>query len=89
MPRRPLSLPGAITAVVFHGQVTLSQRAAAPPEGRIGHLAFTKGVELHELSVQGFDLEELSFVLTEGWSHQPPPPPGPPAQPQGGSPWSV
>jgi hypothetical protein len=74
---------------VFHGQVTLSQQAAAPPGSRIGHLAITEGVELHELSVQGFDWEELFFALTEGASHQPPPPAGPPAQPQGGSSWSV
>ena len=31
----------------------------------VGHLAFTAGVELHELSKQGFDLEDLFFQLTE------------------------
>jgi ABC-2 type transport system ATP-binding protein len=31
---------------------------------RIGHLAFVNGVELHELSKQGFDLEDLFFQLT-------------------------
>jgi ABC-2 type transport system ATP-binding protein len=31
---------------------------------QIGHLAFEAGVELHELSVQRFDLEELFFALT-------------------------
>jgi ABC-2 type transport system ATP-binding protein len=30
----------------------------------VGHLAFTSGVELHELSKQGFDLEDLFFQLT-------------------------
>ena len=30
----------------------------------VGHLAFTAGVELHELSKQGFDLEDLFFQLT-------------------------
>ncbi|MGH8859699.1 MAG: ABC transporter ATP-binding protein [Jatrophihabitantaceae bacterium] len=30
----------------------------------IGHLAFTAGVELHELSKHGFDLEDLFFQLT-------------------------
>jgi ABC-2 type transport system ATP-binding protein len=30
----------------------------------VGHLAFTTGVELHELSEQRFDLEELFFALT-------------------------
>jgi ABC-2 type transport system ATP-binding protein len=31
---------------------------------QVGHLAFTAGVELHELSKQGFDLEDLFFQLT-------------------------
>jgi ABC-2 type transport system ATP-binding protein len=31
---------------------------------RIGHLAFAEGVELHELSRQRFDLEDLFFQLT-------------------------
>jgi ABC-2 type transport system ATP-binding protein len=30
----------------------------------VGHLAFGAGVELHELSRQGFDLEDLFFQLT-------------------------
>ncbi len=34
--------------------------------GQIGHLAFTNNVELHELSKQEFDLEQLFFTLTEG-----------------------
>ena len=38
----------------------------------VGHIAFTSGVELHELSTRRFDLEELFFALTGG----PPPPPG-------------
>ncbi len=33
---------------------------------RIGHLAFTAGVELHELSRETFDLEQLFFSLTQG-----------------------
>ena len=32
----------------------------------IGHLAFVNGVELHELSLAEFDLEQLFFSLTEG-----------------------
>jgi ABC-2 type transport system ATP-binding protein len=32
----------------------------------IGHLAFTHNVELHELSLEKFDLEQLFFSLTEG-----------------------
>jgi ABC-2 type transport system ATP-binding protein len=31
---------------------------------QVGHLAFTAGVELHELSTQRFDLEDLFFALT-------------------------
>jgi ABC-2 type transport system ATP-binding protein len=42
------------------------------PIAHVGHIAFTSGVELHELSAQRFDLEELFFALT---AHQPPPPP--------------
>ena len=49
----------------------------------VGHLAFTAGVELHELSTEKFDLEQLFFSLTEGayaapqqppHQQQPPPP---------------
>jgi ABC-2 type transport system ATP-binding protein len=43
---------------------------------QVGHLAFAEGVELHELSAQRFDLEELFFALT---SDQPPDPQGAPA----------
>jgi ABC-2 type transport system ATP-binding protein len=32
----------------------------------VGHLAFELGVELHELSPQRFDLEDLFFALTQG-----------------------
>jgi ABC-2 type transport system ATP-binding protein len=32
----------------------------------VGHLAFTSGVELHELRTERFDLEELFFTLTGG-----------------------
>ncbi|MCU1658798.1 MAG: type transport system ATP-binding protein [Pseudonocardiales bacterium] len=66
---------------------TLRIRGLSPAE--VGHLAFTSGVELHELSTQRFDLEELFFALTEGDHGQPPPhPAGQPVVPQGGSPWS-
>ena len=36
---------------------------------QIGHLAFVHNVELHELSLERFDLEKLFFCLTEG-EHQ-------------------
>ncbi len=42
---------------------------------QVGHLAFAAGVELHELSAQRFDLEELYFALTDTGT-QPLPPPG-------------
>jgi len=58
----------------------------------VGHLAFTAGVELHELRTERFDLEELFFTLTEGaYSGQTMPqqvPPQPGFPPQGGAPWS-
>jgi ABC-2 type transport system ATP-binding protein len=33
---------------------------------QVGHLAFTANVELHELSLEKFDLEQLFFSLTRG-----------------------
>jgi ABC-2 type transport system ATP-binding protein len=39
------------------------------PVEQIGHLAFTGGVELHELRTERFDLEDLFFALTSG-EHQ-------------------
>jgi ABC-2 type transport system ATP-binding protein len=61
---------------------------------QVGHLAFTVGVELHELSTARLDLEHQIFALTEGAhvghsppvQHVAPPPAGPP---QGGPPWSA
>ena len=52
----------------------------------VGHLAFTAGVELHELSTEKFDLEQLFFSLTEGayaGQNLAPPPAGPFAPPPG------
>jgi ABC-2 type transport system ATP-binding protein len=61
---------------------------------QVGHIAFTAGVELHELSTERFDLEQLFFALTEGAhvgqapvQHFAPPPAAQP--PQGGPPWSA
>ncbi|MGH8961267.1 MAG: ABC transporter ATP-binding protein [Jatrophihabitantaceae bacterium] len=64
---------------------------------QVGNLAFTAGVELHELSGQRFDLEQLFFSLTDeavvpdgaAPPPLPPSPPGGPAAPQGGAPWSA
>ncbi|MCL2782208.1 MAG: ABC transporter ATP-binding protein [Actinomycetia bacterium] len=79
-------------------------RVATADAARVGHLAFAAGVELHELRVERFDLEQLFFSLTEGQfpGAQLPagPPPGalsapaPPGgfgspTPQGGAPWSA
>jgi ABC-2 type transport system ATP-binding protein len=63
----------------------------------VGHLAFVSGVELHELSVQGFGLEEVFFALTSVEGAAPngptgtPPPTGPPfgAQPPTGPPFGA
>jgi ABC-2 type transport system ATP-binding protein len=38
---------------------------------QVGHLAFANGVELHELSAQRFDLEDLFFQLTGNPAGQP------------------
>jgi ABC-2 type transport system ATP-binding protein len=44
---------------------------------QVGHLAFAGGVELHELRVDRFDLEDLFFALTAGGQQPGPPAPGP------------
>ena len=41
-----------------------SMQVAGVDTETVGHLAFTAGVELHELSKHGFDLEDLFFQLT-------------------------
>ena len=45
-------------------------RCRASTLDQVGHLAFTAGVELHELSKQGFDLEDLFFQLTDRRAHR-------------------
>jgi ABC-2 type transport system ATP-binding protein len=77
---------------------TLQIQGMSP--AHVGHVAFAAGVELHELSAQRFDLEQLFFALTEAPVQATAPPPGgqpahqpanqPAPQPsQGGSPWSA
>jgi ABC-2 type transport system ATP-binding protein len=39
----------------------------------VGHIAFTAGVELHELRLDRYDLEQLFFALTDGQYSAPPP----------------
>jgi ABC-2 type transport system ATP-binding protein len=58
------------------GPTTLRLRGITAAE--VGHLAFTAGVELHELRAEKFDLEELFFTLTQGEY----------AAPQAGAQWS-
>jgi ABC-2 type transport system ATP-binding protein len=65
-----------VAAVSAHGAATARVDATGLqvrglPLQQVGHLAFAAGVELHELSAQRFDLEDLFFALT-----QPDPPPG-------------
>jgi ABC-2 type transport system ATP-binding protein len=62
----PETLLAALAQAGLHGQridaATISvPRAAAEA---VGHVAFLAGVELHELTQQRFDLEELFFQLT-------------------------
>jgi ABC-2 type transport system ATP-binding protein len=47
----------------------------------VGHVAFTAGVEIHELRLDRFDLEQLFFSLTQGQFAAPPPGQLPPTQP--------
>ena len=52
----------------------------------VGHAAFVNGIELYELSLERFDLEQLFFTLTQGqFSGAPPqaPPPWPPRSQDG------
>jgi ABC-2 type transport system ATP-binding protein len=56
-------------------------RVSGIPVAHVGHIAFTRGVELHELQTVSFNLEQLFFALTQGGSGgsgQPPPPGGQP-----------
>jgi ABC-2 type transport system ATP-binding protein len=62
-----------------------SLRVRADELGAIGHLAFVTRVELHELRLERFDLEQLFFALTDGEHRthdtlRPGPPDGPPVR---------
>jgi len=46
-----------------------SLRVRSDDLARIGQLAFANNVELHELSLERFDLEQLFFDLTDGAHH--------------------
>ena len=64
--------PGPLTAALgqegirFETDAEGRLRIGGVEAARIGHLAFVNNVELHELSVELFDLEELFFTLTQG-----------------------
>jgi ABC-2 type transport system ATP-binding protein len=60
-----------------------------PSAAEIGHLAFVTGVEVHELSVQGFNLEQLFFALTAAPPPGAPPGPPPPGGPSPAMPWQA
>ena len=61
-------LQAALAAAGFTGttQPDGSLRVRVDELTRIGQLAFVHNVELHELSLEEFDLEQLFFSLTEG-----------------------
>jgi ABC-2 type transport system ATP-binding protein len=61
------ALAGQPVQVEQPGPSTLRIRGLSVDQ--VGHLAFVGGVELHELTAQRFDLEELFFALTRG-EHQ-------------------
>jgi ABC-2 type transport system ATP-binding protein len=67
---RTPNAPALLDALAGQGLVverpdpTTVQVRGVPVE-QVGHLAFVNGIELHELSVRRFDLEELFFALTK------------------------
>ncbi len=64
-------LQQALAAAGFSGTTETdgALRIRTDQIAHVGHLAFTNGVELHELRMEEFDLEQLFFSLTEG-EHQ-------------------
>jgi ABC-2 type transport system ATP-binding protein len=47
-------------------------RVRTGQSAHVGHVAFSAGVELHELRIERFDLEQLFFALTQGAYAAPP-----------------
>jgi ABC-2 type transport system ATP-binding protein len=83
----PAELTTALTAqdlVVTPGEEPSVLRVGTNDPAVVGHLAFTAGVELHELAVAGSDLEQIFLSLTADQPDQPEQaaptagPPGPP-----------
>ena len=68
--------PGALVTALAQTGVPHRQADATTVQVRdmtlaqVGHLAFSAGVELHELSLQRYDLEQLFFALTQGGAPQ-------------------
>jgi ABC-2 type transport system ATP-binding protein len=62
----PLQLALADAGLSATTEADGSLRVRAEELAQIGHLAFVYGVELHELTLEEFDLEQLFFTLTEG-----------------------
>ena len=73
---------GAQVDVLTPGELTVR----GMPIAAIGHLAFTSGVELHELRTATTDLEEIYFRLTAGQEEFKAPPNVPANAPQGAPP---
>ena len=78
--RRPKRSPQALAAAGIGGKYEPPADGLAPAlrvntgdPAQVGHVAFTAGVELHELRLDRFDLEQLFFSLTEGAYQAPPP----------------
>jgi ABC-2 type transport system ATP-binding protein len=61
-------LIAALTAAGIRGEQSDAStlRIRGVELAHVGHIAFTAGVELHELSLEAFDLEQLFFSLTQG-----------------------
>jgi ABC-2 type transport system ATP-binding protein len=67
LPAMHAALTGQPVQVELPDPATMRIRGLSAEQ--VGHLAFTGGVELHELRQERFDLEDLFFALTSG-EHQ-------------------
>ena len=73
----PLSTALAQAGLTGQRSDAITLRVKTSDLRHVGHIAFTAGVELHELSLEKFDLEQLFFSLTQGAYAAPGgPPPG-------------
>jgi ABC-2 type transport system ATP-binding protein len=82
-----VTTPSAVTLVAALADAGIEARAPLPDEvlargttpARVGHVAFTAGVELHGLAPARSDLEAIFLRLVDG--AETPPSEGPPAVP--------